>query len=55
MILVTAMFLAQGALTILEDNLGLDGGIYTPACLDQGFVNRANGAGFKIEVKMLQN
>ncbi|KND94754.1 putative trans-acting enoyl reductase [Tolypocladium ophioglossoides CBS 100239] len=52
---LTAVFLAQGALTILEDEVGLDGGVYTPACLGQGLVDRANGAGFKMEVKMLQN
>ncbi|PNY29899.1 Ankyrin repeat domain-containing protein 50 [Tolypocladium capitatum] len=46
---LTAVFLAQGALTILEDDVGLDGGAYTPACLGQGLVDRANTAGFKME------
>jgi len=52
---VTAVFLAQGALTLLEDDVELEGGVYTPACLGQGFVDRANTAGFKIDVKMIQN
>ncbi|UNI14293.1 hypothetical protein JDV02_000937 [Purpureocillium takamizusanense] len=52
---LTAVFLAQGALTLLEDDVELDGGVYTPACLGQGFVDRANTAGFKIDVKMIQN
>ncbi|KAJ6446440.1 saccharopine dehydrogenase [Purpureocillium lavendulum] len=52
---LTAVFLAQGALTLLEDDVELDGGVYTPACLGQGFVDRTNAAGFKIDVKMIQN
>ncbi|KAL3964508.1 hypothetical protein ACCO45_001512 [Purpureocillium lilacinum] len=52
---LTAVFLAQGALTLLEDDVELEGGVYTPACLGQGFVDRANTAGFKIDVKMIQN
>ncbi|ODA79647.1 hypothetical protein RJ55_05241 [Drechmeria coniospora] len=52
---LTAVFMAQGALTILEDDLELDGGVYTPACLGQGYVDRLHNAGFKMEVKMLPN
>jgi short subunit dehydrogenase-like uncharacterized protein len=51
---VSGLFLAQAALTILEDDLGLDGGVYTPACLGQGFVDRADAAGFNIVVKTLE-
>ncbi|KAG6043522.1 hypothetical protein E4U39_004411 [Claviceps sp. Clav50 group G5] len=51
---LTGVFLAQGALTILEDDLELDGGLYTPACLGQGYVDRLNSAGFKIHVKTIE-
>ncbi|CAN8096767.1 unnamed protein product [Discula destructiva] len=50
---LTGIFLAQAALTILEDNvedLG-GGGIFTPACLGQGLVDRVDAAGFKFETK----
>ncbi|KAM4054671.1 saccharopine dehydrogenase NADP binding domain-containing protein [Hirsutella rhossiliensis] len=52
---LTALHLAQAALTILEDDVGLQGGVYTPACLGQGYLDRVNDAGFKIDVKLLQN
>lgn len=56
MIVVTARFLAQAAVTILEDDIGLGGGgIYTAACLGQGFVDRLDDAGFKIETKSIIN
>jgi short subunit dehydrogenase-like uncharacterized protein len=45
--------LAQAASTILEEDLGLEGGIYTPACLGQGFIDRLDGAGFHFETKMV--
>lgn len=49
---VTGIFLAQAALTVLEDELDLGGGgVFTPACLGQGFVDRVNAAGFKTETK----
>lgn len=47
------MFIGQAAMTILEDDIGLEGGIYTPACLGQGFVDRASKVGFDIETKLL--
>ncbi|KAG5927568.1 hypothetical protein E4U42_002075 [Claviceps africana] len=50
---LTAVFLAQGALTILEEDVELDGGSYTPACLGQGYLDRLNGAGFKVDVKTI--
>lgn len=57
--IVTALFLAQGALTLLRDNnngeLGLQGGFYTPACLGQGFVDRCVEHGFNMEVKMVED
>lgn len=51
---VTGVFLAQGALTILEDDLKLDGGSYTPACLGQSYLDRLNEAGFKVDVKTVE-
>ncbi|PFH56391.1 hypothetical protein XA68_16582 [Ophiocordyceps unilateralis] len=50
----TALFLAQAAQTLLEDKMELPGGFYTPACLGQGYVDRVNRDGFKIDVKMLE-
>ncbi|KAF4506902.1 hypothetical protein G6O67_006938 [Ophiocordyceps sinensis] len=52
---LTALFLAEAALTILEDDVGLPGGVYTPACLGQGYVDRVKDAGLKIDVKLLQD
>lgn len=49
---MTGIFLAQAALTVLEDKVDLDGGgVFTPACLGQGFVDRVDAAGFKMETK----
>ncbi|KAL8359472.1 hypothetical protein RB601_007820 [Gaeumannomyces tritici] len=51
---LTAIILAQAALSILEDydDLQLGGGIYTPACLGQPFIERLNNAGFRFEAKI---
>ncbi|GAB0132658.1 hypothetical protein EsDP_00001087 [Epichloe bromicola] len=51
---LTGALLAQGALTILEEDLELNGGSYTPACLGQSYVDRLHGAGFKIDVKTIE-
>jgi short subunit dehydrogenase-like uncharacterized protein len=48
---VTAVLLSQAALTLLEDDVQLDGGIYTPACLGQRFIDRLDDAGFHLETK----
>ncbi|KAJ4392169.1 hypothetical protein N0V93_005792 [Gnomoniopsis smithogilvyi] len=49
---LTGIFLAQAALTVLEDDIDLGGGgVFTPACLGQGFVDRVHAAGFRIETK----
>lgn len=48
------MFLAQASLTLLEEDTGLEGGIYTPACLGQAFIDRASQGGFKLDVKLLE-
>ncbi|KAL1854316.1 hypothetical protein Daus18300_011502 [Diaporthe australafricana] len=49
---LTGALLAQAALTVLEDDIDLGGGgIFTPACLGQGLVDRLDGAGFKIRTE----
>ncbi|KKY35482.1 putative saccharopine dehydrogenase [Diaporthe ampelina] len=49
---LTGALLAQAALTVLEDDVDLGGGgIFTPACLGQGFVDRLDGVGFKIRTE----
>ncbi|KPM43505.1 hypothetical protein AK830_g3076 [Neonectria ditissima] len=50
---LTGMLLAETAATILEDDNELGGGIYTPACLGQGLIDRLDKAGLKFEVKLL--
>lgn len=53
-LLVTAVFLAEAARTLLEDDVDLGGGgVFTPACLGQGFVDRVDATGFKIETKTI--
>lgn len=47
----TGVILANAALTILEDELELGGGIFTPACLGQGVVDRLNASGFRFETE----
>jgi short subunit dehydrogenase-like uncharacterized protein len=44
---------AQAAATILEEDLGLGGGVYTPACLGQGYLDRLDGADFHFETKIV--
>lgn len=39
-------------MTLLEDDVGLGGGFYTPCCLGQALIDRADDAGFKMEVKI---
>lgn len=50
---MTGVLLGQAASTILEGEVGLEGGIYTPACLGQPFINRLDDAGFRFETKMI--
>lgn len=54
---VTAIILVQAALTILEDydDLQLRGGIYTPACFGQPFIERLNNEGFRFETKLIKS
>ncbi|RSL58668.1 hypothetical protein CEP53_006069 [Fusarium sp. AF-6] len=50
---LTGMLLAEIAATILEDEIQLDGGCYTPACLGQGLIDRLDDSGLKMEVKII--
>lgn len=50
--LVTAALLAQGAATILEDDVKLEGGIYTPSCLGQGYIDRLQRQGLRFETEI---
>ncbi|KAF5535919.1 hypothetical protein FPHYL_13078 [Fusarium phyllophilum] len=50
---VTGMLLAEIAATILEDDIELDGGSYTPACLGQGLVDRLDKSGFRTDAKII--
>lgn len=54
---MTGIFLADGALTLLKDDVPakkLGGGFMTPACLGQAYIERLGEHGFKIETKMLE-
>ncbi len=53
--LVTGVFLAEAVRTILKDQHDLSGGVYTPACLGQKFIDRLDDAGFKFERKFYDN
>lgn len=57
MIVVTGIFLADAALTLLKDDVPankLGGGFLTPACLGQAYIDRLAEHGFKIETKLTQ-
>jgi len=52
-IVVTAALLAQGAATILQDeNVKLSGGVYTPSCLGQGYIDRLEDVGVHFETEI---
>ena len=51
---VTGIFLAEAAATLLQDDVELDGGMYTPACLGQPFIDRLQHADYKFELKTVQ-
>ncbi|EXJ80364.1 hypothetical protein A1O1_08508 [Capronia coronata CBS 617.96] len=47
---LTAALVAQGARTLLEDKSGrLTGGVYTPACLGQTYIDNLGEVGLKVE------
>lgn len=50
---VTAACLAQAACTILQDDVELEGGVYTPACLGQKYIDRLDTIGFKVETTLV--
>ncbi|KAI1373433.1 hypothetical protein F4677DRAFT_222943 [Hypoxylon crocopeplum] len=50
---LTAVFLGQAAWTILQDDVKLPGGVYTPACLGHGYIERLNNHGFRIETRVI--
>ncbi|RYP85283.1 hypothetical protein DL769_001014 [Monosporascus sp. CRB-8-3] len=53
---LTGILLAQAACTLLQDDAPLEGaggGVYTPACLGQGYIDRVHEHGFKFETKIV--
>ncbi|TVY26953.1 putative trans-acting enoyl reductase, partial [Lachnellula hyalina] len=52
---LTGLLLAESAISILKDEHNLSGGIYTPACLGQKFIDRLDAGGFKFEKKIFEN
>ena len=52
---VTGLLLAESAISILKDKHKLSGGIYTPACLGQSFIDRLDADGFKFEKKIFEH
>lgn len=53
--IVTAVLLAQAASTLLEEDVDLPGGVFTPSCLGQPFIDRLQGVGFNFEEKILEH
>ncbi|TDZ29339.1 Saccharopine dehydrogenase-like oxidoreductase [Colletotrichum spinosum] len=51
---LTAIFLTQAALTLLEEDVDLPGGVFTAACLGQPYIDRLHDEGFKMETKILE-
>ncbi|KAK0711441.1 Saccharopine dehydrogenase-domain-containing protein [Lasiosphaeris hirsuta] len=49
----TGVLLAEAAATLLQDDIKLPGGIYTPACLGQPFIDRLDKAGFHFETSII--
>jgi len=52
---LTGIFLSHAAITILRDEHDLSGGVYTPACLGQKFIDRLEPVGFKFEKKWYED
>ncbi|ETS75712.1 hypothetical protein PFICI_12656 [Pestalotiopsis fici W106-1] len=50
---LTATLMAHAAATLLQEDVKLSGGVYTPASLGQGYVDRLDENGFKVESKLL--
>ncbi|KXX83216.1 Saccharopine dehydrogenase-like oxidoreductase [Madurella mycetomatis] len=51
---LTGILLAEAAATLMQEDVQLDGGVYTPACLGQPFIDRLDRAGFHFETKRLE-
>ncbi|QKX60760.1 uncharacterized protein TRUGW13939_07906 [Talaromyces rugulosus] len=51
---LTAALLAEAAITMLQEDNGtrLTGGVYTPACLGQAYINRLQEVGFKFDLEI---
>lgn len=52
---VTGILVSEATATLLEDDVDLPGGIYTPACLGQGYIDRLERAGFHFETRVLED
>jgi short subunit dehydrogenase-like uncharacterized protein len=52
---LTGILLGEAAATLLEDEVDLPGGTYTPACLGQGFIDRLDKHGFRFENKIIDD
>ena len=52
---VTGLLVVEGAETLLRDDIKLEGGIYTPACLGQPLIDRLDKVGFHFETETLEN
>ncbi|KAH6624618.1 Saccharopine dehydrogenase-domain-containing protein [Chaetomium sp. MPI-SDFR-AT-0129] len=52
---LTGILVAEATSTLLEDDVDLPGGIYTPACLGQGYIDRLERAGFHFETRHLED
>lgn len=50
---MTAALLAEAAVTMLQEDSStrLAGGVYTPACLGQGYINRLQKVGVKFDLE----
>jgi short subunit dehydrogenase-like uncharacterized protein len=51
---VTGILLAEAAATLLQEDVDLPGGVYTPACLGQPFIDGLERAGFHFETRRLE-
>ncbi|KAJ2970085.1 hypothetical protein NQ176_g8351 [Zarea fungicola] len=50
---LTAILMSEAAVTVLQDDVKLDGGIYTPACLGQSYIDRVDAAGFHFDISTI--
>lgn len=50
---MTAILIAEAAAAILLEDLGLPGGVYTPACLGKPYIDRLEKAGLVFETEIV--